>query len=97
MPSIVAVTVPVVAFINAFRSVTSWALASAIAPVTLTLMSPSFATVASKSSDVVPSPSTRLPNASLTPAAEKSTVAAFVEATINAPCAAVTASSTVIV
>ena len=39
----------------------------------------------------------RLANESLTPAAEKSTVEAFVAAAIAAPCAAVTASSTVIV
>ena len=58
----------------------------------------SLASTFAMSADTVPPPTfTKFANASFTPAAEKSTVATDVASAIAAPCAAVTASSTVMV
>ena len=89
--------VPVVAPINAFRAVTLSAVArpkSASDTVIFTSASlASIACIAVDTAVVV----VRFPKLSLTPAAEKSTVAESVAATIAAPSAAVAASFTVIV
>ena len=96
-PLIVAVTAPFVAASNAFRSVTFCVVADAIVSLTVTSASASFARIAETFVVTAPAPSTRFPKLSLTPAAEKSTVAASVDATIAAPSAADAASFTVIV
>ena len=96
LPSIVAVTVPVVAFISAFRPVTLPALMFATVPEIVTFTSASFASTFCMFAETAV-PSTTAPKLSVIPPAEKSTVAAFVASAIAAPDATVAVSLTVMV
>ena len=98
LPSIVAVTVPVVEAITLFTCATWSAVISSNAGVITILIFVSLFLIAVRLACAVFAPSAiYVANAPVNPAAEKSTVATDVASTIFLPCATVATSSTVIV
>ena len=97
-PLIVAVTVPVVAAAILFICVTWSPVIVVIAGVIITLTSASLSLIAVRLACTVFTPvPIYVANAPVNPAAEKSTVAAFVASIIALPCVTVATSSTTIV